>query len=333
MPNILPWRHEQITFERFMDFCLYDPEHGYYTDKERVLGARGDFYTSVHTHPVFAHTLADVIAHHFEILSHPKPFHLVELGAGEGILGRDLLARLQECHPHVFERASYVPIEVSAGELPDRIQGVVFSNEFFDALPVHRVCVRGSEPREIYLQINDQISEVEGDLSDSRIPEYMKEGFEVWREGHQYEVNLRMVEVLEDLDRRMDSGIILTVDYGYDGASYEKEDRAEGTLMCYRQHQVVSDPYADPGQQDITAHVNFQVMQKTGDKLGWTADPLITQREFLLDWGLEKRLGEEEELGLFNPDRMDDRLRLKSLLVPGGISDTMKVLLQKVRLD
>ncbi len=316
-----------------MDFCLYDPEHGYYMDRERVLGPQGDFYTSVHTHSFFAHTLTDVVAHYFEILSQPNPFHLVELGAGEGVLGRDIKGCLKKYYPHVFERTQYVPIEVNSGELPSQIQGVVFSNEFFDALPVHRVCARGEDLYEIYVHINDQISEVEGSLSDARILKYMKEGFESWREGYKYEVNLRMIDVLEELDQKMDSGIILTVDYGYDATYYETVDRAEGTLMCYQQHQAVPDPYINPGQQDITAHVNFLIMQRTGERLGWKINPLVTQREFLLNWGLEKKLSEEEKQGILNPDRMDARLLLKRLLVPGGISDTMKVLLKEVRLN
>jgi SAM-dependent MidA family methyltransferase len=161
----------------------------------------------------------------------------------------------------------------------------------------------------------------------------MKEGFECWREGYKYEVNLRMIDVLEELDQKMNSGIILTVDYGYDATYYKTLDRAEGTLMCYQQHQVVSDPYINLGQQDITAHVNFLIMQRTGERLGWKINPLVTQREFLLNWGLKKRLSEEEEQGILNPERMDARLRLKRLLVPGGISDTMKVLLKEVRLN
>ena len=106
---------------------------------------------------MFAHTLTDVVAHYFEILSQPNPFHLVELGSGEGVLGRDIKGCLKKYYPHVFEQTKYVPIEVNSGELPDQIQGVVFSNEFFDALPVHRVRVRGEELYEIYIQIDDQI--------------------------------------------------------------------------------------------------------------------------------------------------------------------------------
>ena len=91
------------------------------------------------------------------------------------------------------------------------------------------------------------------------------------------------------------------------------------------------DPYANLGCQDITAHVNFEVMTQTSEKLGWKGEPLTTQRRFLHKWGLEKHLEEEEARGILNPERLEERLGLKTLLLPGGISDTMKVLVQQVR--
>lgn len=329
---ILPWKHQRITFERFMEFCLYDPNCGYYTTQEKIFGPEGNYYTSPYTHQLFAHCMADAFVHYFELCSRPKPFQLVELGVGEGILGRDILARLQDRYPEVFECVNYFPVEVNM-DLPERIGGIVFSNEFFDALPVHRVRVRGQQVREIFVQINDEISELEGDITDPRILEYMKAGFERWHDGYEYEVNLRMIEVLEDLERRIESGIVLTVDYGYQWEEYDAVERAAGTLMCYHRHQAMPNPFVNLGEQDITSHVNFEVMRKTGDKLGWKTEPLRNQRQFLLDWGLEQRLLEEESYGLFNPQRVKERLRLKDLLAPGGISDTMKVLVQRVRMS
>ncbi len=94
---------------------------------------------------------------------------------------------------------------------------------------------------------------------------------------------------------------------------------------------MIPDPYLNLGRQDITSHVNFEVMEQTGSQLGWKSESLRTQRRFLLDWGLEERLMEEEAQGLLNSERMEERLGLKTLLVPGGISDTMKVLVQHVR--
>ena len=328
---MLPWRHQRITFERYMEFCLYDPAQGYYTSGKKIFGPEGDYYTTPYTHRIFADSLADAFAGYFQQLAQPKPFQLVEFGAGERILGRHILARLESHHPKVFDQVRYVPLEIHRGQLPEEIFGVVFSNEFFDALPVHRVRVRDSEIREIYVQINDTVTELEGEISDPRIPGYMKSGFEQCKDGYEYEVNLRMVDLLEKLDERIKSAFVMTIDYGYDREEYDAVERPTGTLICYQRHQALTNPYIHIGQQDMTSHVNFEVMRKTGERLSWKNQPLKTQREFLMERGLEERILQEERFGLFNASRIEERLRLKSLLMPGGISDTLKVLVQGVR--
>ena len=316
-----------------MDFCLYDPDRGYYASKENIFGPEGDYYTTPSVHPFLAHCLTEAAAYYFEQLGRPQCFHLVELGSGQGILGQNLLLYLRNNHPKVFERTQYIPLEITSPDLPDEISGFVFSNEFFDALPVHRVLTRSSELQEIYVQIGDQISEVEGEVSDSRIWDYMKIGFGQWNDGYEYEVNLRMVEILEELDARLKSGAILTIDYGYSAEDYICLDHPQGTMMCYYRHQAHANPYVNLGLQDITSHVNFEVLAKTGERLGWENGVLQTQRQFLLDYGLKDYLCSEEAHGFFNAERVEERLRLKALLFPGGISDTMKVMEQRVRLE
>ena len=328
---VFPWNNDTITFERFMEFCLYDRDFGYYTAGREVFGRRGDYYTSPYTNQVFAHILADVLAHFHRTYLGSESFQLVELGAGEGVLGEDILRLLQEHHPQVHDRMDYLPVELNT-ELPERIRGVVFSNEFFDALPVHRVRVETGDLREIYVRGEGKISELEGEVSDPRIPDYMKKGFRKRHQGYEYEVNLRMGEVLEDLDDRLEAGIVLTVDYGYEWEEYDAVERPAGTLMCYHRHQLVTDPYVNPGEQDMTAHVNFELVRNIADGLGWETEPLKTQRQFLMEWGLESYLLEEQARGLLNPERIQERLGLRDLLLPGGISDTMKVLVHKVRL-
>jgi SAM-dependent MidA family methyltransferase len=278
--------------------------------------------------------LTEAICAYDRRLGCPDPFQLVELGSGEGVLAGDILKVMAETHPGVRQRARYIPIEVESGQLPESICGVVFSNEFFDALPVHRVRVRTSELKEVYVvSEGSHFEEIEGDISDPRIRSYMQSGFETWKEGWSYEVNLRMLEVLSDLDRRIRKGAVITVDYGYDWAEYDSVERSEGTLLCYHQHEANTNPYQRIGEQDITAHVNFEVMRRSCARRGWKSQALKTQREFLFEWGLEKRLLEEEPRLLWNADHLEERLDMKRLLLPGGISDALKVLVQEVRIS
>ena len=323
---------ETMTFARFMELCLYDPEEGYYRRGVKVFGPGGDYYTSPCTHPLFAEILGDALAWYLSRLGGDGPLDLIELGSGEGILGKGVLARLESQHPGIFARVRYRGVEIGDVPLPERIHGVVFSNELFDALPVHRVRISRSELKEVYVRLEEPIAEVEGELSDPRLAEYMRLGFPRWREGFVYEANLRMVEILEDLDRRFQRGFVLTLDYGFEAAEYEAMDRRDGTLVCYHRHRVHSDPYVNLGRQDLTCHVNFRVFRETARRLGWTNLPLRSQRRFLMKWGLEARLLEEERRGLLQAARLEDRLGIRTLLAPGGISDTLKVQVQAVRL-
>ncbi len=326
-----PWKLHPISFEAFMDYCLYHPERGYYRRGRPVFGPGGDFFTSPYTHRLFAQILARAIAAYLKEWETAAPLDLVELGAGEGRLASDLLEWLGRNRPSLARQLCYRPIEVGA-DLPEGIRGVVFSNEFFDALPVHRVRVREGRLREIHVREQEgAICEVELEPTRNAIDPYMQQAFPTWTEGYAYEVNLRMLEVVDRLDRSLSEGIVISFDYGYVWEEYDAQPRPQGTLMCYRRHQVSPDPYRHIGEQDITAHVNFDMLREAGRRLGWQDEPLITQREFLLRWGLERQLFLEESEGLFRSDRQRERLGLKQLLLPGGISDTVKVLVQRVR--
>ncbi len=321
-----------ITFAEYMERCLYDPNHGYYTSGRQVFGPTGDFYTSAHTHPLFAEILADALVDLLRNLD-AGPFQLVELGPGDRSLARSILSYLERKHPSVGANLEYIPVDVGEA-LPERIRGIVFSNEFFDALPVHRVRVRNRRLRELYVQADEagQIVETEGRVSDDRIPAYLKMGFGRRREGWAYEANLRLIECLEELNRRILQAYVFTIDYGFLREEYERLDRATGTLLSYSRHQVVDDPYLRPGEQDLTAHVNFTVMIETGRAMGWADQGLKSQRQFMEDNGLAQRLSRAEQgFQELNADRAQELLQLKRLLEPGGVSDVMRVLVQDVR--
>ncbi len=329
---IPPWASEAVPFARFMQWCLYDPEIGYYRSGRKIFGRQGDFYTSPYTHPFFSQIVAGFVAERLEKLG-PGPLHLVEPGAGEQVLGRAVVRRLEAERPDLARRVRYHPVEIDSPELPSRIRGVVFSNEFFDALPVHRVRVRGAALKEILVAFHDgRFVEIEAELSDPRVEEFLRAGFQRLEEGFVYEANLRAWEFLEELDRKIEAATVLTIDYGFTAREYLARARPEGTLLCYRKHQAHDDPYRDIGRQDLTCHVNFEALTARARALGWRNHPLRSQRDFLMERGLADLLREEEDRGWFDSARLEDRLGLRQLLEPGGVSDVMKVLVQEVRL-
>ncbi len=316
-----------------MSYCLYDPISGYYFgNRSKIFGRQGDYLTSSHTNELFAHCLAQFFSTCFDQLGQPAPFHVCELGAGDGRLARDVLNYVNEALPALSRAIDYVEIDVDRGDLPEQIQGVVFSNEFFDSLPVHRVFFAKGELREAYVSQNDTgFEEIPGTLSDPRISTYLREAFPRLENNWIYEVNLRMLEVLEQLDQRMERGIVMTIDYGYTVDEYESMPRPDGTLVCYHRHQIGTNPYQLPGEQDMTCHIHWDMLERKGRALGWRSQSLITQRDFLMRNGLAKHLRGEEVTGLPSSDRWEERLGLKRLLYPGGVSDTLGVLVQEVR--
>lgn len=330
---MIPLPREPITFAEYMERCLYDPNQGYYTSGRQVFGPSGDFYTSAHTHPLFAEILADAFVELLDRLD-PGPFQIVELGPGDKSLGLTILSCLERSHAGLAGEIQYVPVDINE-VLPDKIRGIVFSNELFDALPVHRIRVRNRRLLEVYVEADkaQRITETEGSVSDDRIPGYMKMAFGRLREGWEYEVNLRMVECLKELNRRIEQACVFTIDYGFLREEYSKVDRAAGTLLSYWRHQIVDNPYVRPGEQDLTAHVSFTVMIETGRGMGWVDRGLKSQRQFMEEQGLTQRLiRAEERFQELNADRALELLKLKRLLEPGGISDVMRVLVQEVRM-
>ena len=311
--------------------CLYHPEGGYYRESDRgVVGKDGDFVTSPHLTPLFSRLLGHALADFDRELGSPTPLHLIELGADRALLGQQLQQYFQCEQPGFWERARYTPIDFG-DSIPETSEGIVFSNEFFDALPVRRVLYQGGRLFEIFVRRKQGgLEEVLHETIDPEVIAYLEEGFPTLEEGWTYEVNLEMQRAMAELARKIRRGIIVTFDYGYLRGDYSVADRADGTLMCYSGHRAHSDPYRAPGLDDLTAHVNFEVLLETGQRLGWESEPLITQREFLMRWGLEAELAREENFGVLHRERIQQRLGIRDLLAPGGISDTMRVLVQRV---
>lgn len=164
--------HGPITFAEYMDACLYHPEHGYYAKANQQ--PRKDYITSADVSPIFGRLLARQFCEMWQQLNRPEPFTLVEAGAGTGALAKQVLDFAAESLHDFYAALRYVAVELSAArraaqavsleshipgghvlisaDLPDRINcGCIFSNELFDAMPVHRVTGEGGNLRELYV--------------------------------------------------------------------------------------------------------------------------------------------------------------------------------------
>jgi len=310
---------QRITFAEFMDLALYHSQ-GYYATGRVNIGTKGDFFTSPHLGADFGELLATKFAELWEIMGRPAPFHLVEMGAGQGLLAVDILEYLQQQYPAFFADLDYYIIEKAQGmvqrqqellalhpeiakkvswqswaDIPeDFLIGCCFSNELIDAFPVHLFTVERGQLQEIYVTWEqDKFQEVSGEISTPRIADYwqlMGIKIEDYPEGYRSEINLKALDWLTTVAGKLQRGYVLTIDYGYEGDRYYHPHRDQGTLQCYYRHQHHNDPYIYLGEQDITAHVNFTALERQGKLLGLTTETLTKQGLFLMELGLGDRL-------------------------------------------
>ncbi|HBJ30250.1 MAG TPA: hypothetical protein DDY93_02655, partial [Dehalococcoidia bacterium] len=128
----------RITFADFMETALYYPEGGYYTT-QKVVGGAGDYFTSPAAHPAFGALLALQLERIWEVMGRPEPFHTVEMGAGDGLLARDLVEFTKHLQPEFTRALEYLTTDrTTSGVAEMGITGCVISNELVDAFPVHR---------------------------------------------------------------------------------------------------------------------------------------------------------------------------------------------------
>jgi SAM-dependent MidA family methyltransferase len=305
-----------IPFSQYMGEVLAH----YYSSERSPIGNEGDFYTSSDLDPIFG----ELLARHFQSLAQEfKAFTLVELGAGKGLLARDVLQHVSfpylilERSPAMRRRQEQVLSGKNVtwiDELPKGITGCIFSNEFFDALPVHRVVRRGGVLREIY--VTQDFEEIEGELQESiDVP---------LAEGQTADINLEARMWIRRIADSLDSGYHLAIDYGY--LRDEFYAQPHGTLMCYWRHQATENPYMRIGEQDITAHVNFSDLIDEGRGVSLETLRFGTQMDYLVEHGILDEIRKLAEAG--DAVSMQRLLRIKKLILPGSMGERFKVLVQ-----
>jgi SAM-dependent MidA family methyltransferase len=298
-------RRGAIPFSRFMEVALYHPAYGYYRRARDPFGKDGDFYTAEQLQPVFGILIGERIRQLHRSMGEPADFTVVELGAGR----REMT--------EAFAPWRYAPIDIEGGDMPQNFVGVVFSNEFFDALPVEVAQYDGCCFREQRVGFHEGSFRWEpGGPVRPEIEEHLRRYFPPPEAGRWYEANLEAIAWIERIAQSLSAGYVLTIDYGYTRA--ESARFGAGTLMGYRRHTAREDVLAEPGERDITAHVNFSALEETGTSAGLARDRFETLTQTLLTAG---------EPDQFAAAVAADRMQLKTLLF--GMGETFRVLLQR----
>ena len=316
-------REGRMTFRDFMEMALYHPRHGYYRSPREKMGRAGDYLTSPEVHPLFGHMVGRQLAEMWEVMGSPARFDLLEMGAGNGLLARDVLRWAQRLHPAFFEALAYRIAETSPalverqrhtlealglpagkvtwepGEAPvaqtgrpaGSVSGCLLSNELVDSFPVHRVAVEGGKLLEVYVVWREgRLREELGPLSTLELGTYFERLGLLPGEGCRAEVNLAALVWMRQVAAALARGFVLTFDYGHEARDLYAPWRRDGTLLCFYRHNPNSDPYVRVGKQDMTAHVDFTSLVEEGRRHGLELLGITTQSRFLAALGIGEAL-------------------------------------------
>jgi SAM-dependent MidA family methyltransferase len=344
--------HERgpIPFSRYMELCLYHPELGYYSRDAEQFGKAGDFYTSSDVHAVFGRLLARQFEEMWRALGSPGYIDLLELGPGRGLFAQDVLDWSEQKFPDFFRALRYILVE-SSPALRDRIKEtlghhiesgkaevvalhpfhegpvfntptIIFANEFFDALPVEILSAKGSlridkgDGRFIESWTRPSPEELEFLDRHSFHPEA----------DERLEVPLAAQQFMDRIAVSIQRGFLLAIDYGYTREE-QLAGRHRGTLKALREHSISANPYEAPGEQDITADVNFTALAAAAEKHGMRTQKLITQSQFLMGIGEANQFADAFEECRLPQERAKVALQLKHLVTPAGMGESFQVLI------
>lgn len=342
-----------ISFARFMAVALECPELGYYEQKRHTPGRQGDFFTSVSVGPVFGELLACQSAA-WNDEDGARPLQFVEAGALDGALAVDVLAWLQRHRPEVFARTEYVLVEPSwrrqewqrqtldrfgrqvrwlsewAAAPPEGFDGVLFSNELLDALPIHRI---GWDAQQCsWFEWGVEVARNGFDWVRLPMTAPAAQAAAAWPsalttllpDGFTTEVCPAATDWWRRAARALRRGCLLTVDYGLEAEDFLLPSRAGGTARAYRSHQLVEDLLAMPGQQDLTAHVNWTAVREAGEAEGLRTEGLWSQENFLLRIVRQAAGGDRD----FLPWTTERTRQLRTLTHPEFLGRRFQVLAQ-----
>ncbi len=331
---------QALSFAEFMQYALYAPSGGYYTEGLAQFGQ--DFTTAPEISPLFAACLANQCAEVFTHVSQPT---ILEFGAGSGRLCIDLLQRLESlgCLPEIY----YI-LEVSgqlqaqqlhtiSQEIPHLLsrihwlttwpsqpfQGVILANEVLDAMPIHRFLQTEEDLYEIYVATtpDNQFCEVLQRCQNTRLRDYVQTVLPAGLYPYQSEVNLLLPDWLQHCADALACGMMLVIDYGFPRAEYYHPDRYQGTLMCHHRHRTHPDPLIQVGEQDITAHVDFTHVAESALQAGFGVAGFTSQAAFLLGNGLLDLVKDPDPRTLFHQQHA-----VKMLTHPNEMGELFKVM-------
>jgi SAM-dependent MidA family methyltransferase len=286
-----------MRFDAFMEAALFDADLGYYASGKAKIGRAGDFFTSVSVGALYGRLLAFQIHEVFQRLACTGDFTIIEQGGNDGRLACDILDALRSDHPAVYQQIRYLLVEPFehlksaqrhrlaghgstvrwASDLAscEAIDGVHFSNEYVDALPIRLFVKSGG------VWLDRHVACESGGLVFVDIPTDEAVDLPDAPDGYLAEVRPLADEWLRDVCRCLRRGAVIVADYGFPRELLYAPWRTGGTLSCYANHRRDDAPLESPGSKDITSHVDFTALVTVAESEGFQTLGFADQCHFL----------------------------------------------------
>ena len=345
-----------------MELALYCPDYGYYEQQKDNIGRHGDFITSVSTGELFGQLLAFQFAEWLEEMRTLNPqfstFNLIEAGAHDGKLAKDILTWLQLHRPKLFSQLEYCLIEPSPRRQEwqsetlkqfapqvrwftdiqnlkfktkkSKLTGIIFSNELLDAMPVQRFGWDAKNKNwfewgvaiegEKFVWAKMLKSKLDLPSSIFHLPSSL---LAVLPDGYTIEISPAAENWWREAAEILGHGKLLTIDYGLTDDELFLPARTSGTLRAYFHHHATDDILANVGEQDLTAHINFPAIQKVGEEAGLKTQKFCTQPQFLTQ--ILARTQHDKNFGEWNASRAR---QFQTLTHPEHLGRAFRVLIQ-----
>lgn len=340
--NVL--QYGDLSFRDFVELALYHPGFGYYTRPENPVGKTGDYVTAPTLSPAFSFAIAGLVR---EFMSRVEGAmtSIVDIGCGDGTLINHVALQAggnaryfgidRSLHRATQQPGNPATFLTDLHQLPQADAHLFFSNELYDAFPFARLVQRGEHLHELWVTERHGVLDwTEHEAAAPYEDYFASRGIEL-ADAQFADVSLDWEAFHDDVAARLQRGLIVTIDYGFPAAKlFDRRIRRFGTAAAYSGHRVNRDLLAHPGEQDLTAHINFTDLERAGERHGATTLFFGSLAKFLLSLGIT---GHElftplEDLGGLKPaaplELLEERENARWLVLPHGIGEDLRVLVQ-----
>ena len=335
-----------ISFKDFMDHALYTKDLGYYSSKKQIIGKDGDFITAPEIGNIFAGAIAKQCALAF---TKTNAAYVLEIGAGKGSLAVDILKKLDQmnCLPEQYfiieksdklinfqkkklrEEAPEYSLVVSwITSLPENFDGIIIANELLDAFPFERFARTEEDILQLFVSFEKGSFVYKFQAAEKKLHDYvvmLEEELERhFHHGYLSEVSFQTHDWIRSVASKINTGVLLLIDYGTSRKEYYAADRSLGWTRCHLLHHAHNEPLIYPGIQDITTWVDFSAVADIAVLMGMKVEGFINQSQFILNSGFEDDLNDFAELD--TKSQIELTRQIKFLTLPNQMGENFKCL-------